>query len=311
MTDSGDSALTDPSSREPDAGELLTDLRSLRERVRLDRHGFAFPLFLFGGLILLAPLLYGPAPRLADPNGGRVVVLAKPGPFPQFEPAVDIADGWLVGWYWMLVIVGGLAATGWWYRHRARRHGVETSVAVPFAAAGAALFGLLIGDRLLTDVLTPEGSLYSDPATNLPVLFGSAALAALALAWALRPGRTERARSRGVAAGTLLAMIAFSALCVYMHGGFAALLVIAVALLVLAAYERSTLLGVVAVVFTAVSVPANHSLWYWNFPELFRNVGLTWFPDTRIHALYTLLVPGLVLLVGGAVAALRGRGARG
>jgi hypothetical protein len=309
MSDS--SHLSSSSPPEAGAGELLTDLRSLRERVRLDRHGFAFPLFLFGGLILIAPLLYEPAPKVPGPDGEGMLVLSNPGPFPQFTPWLHVADGWLVGWYWMLVIVGGFAATGWWYRHRARRLGVETSVAVPFAAAGAALFGLLIGARLLTDVLAPDTSLYSEPATNLPVLFGSAALAALALAWALRPGRTDRAGILGVAAGTLLAMIAFSALCVYMYRGFAALLVIAVALLVLAAYERSTLLGVVAVMFTAVSVPANHSLWYWDFPELFIDLGVSPMMDTRLHALYTLLVPGLVLVVGGAVAALRGRGARG
>lgn len=297
-----------PSSARPDAGELLTDLRSLRERVRGDRHSFAFPLLLFGALILVAPLLYEPPQVLWTENVG--IVLSTSGPFPQFVPMVDVENGWLVGWYWMLVIVGGLGATGWWYRHRARRLGVETSVAVPFAAAGAALFGLLIGARLLTDVLAPDSSLYSEPATNLPILFGSVALAALAFAWALRTGRTERARSVGVAVGTVLAMIAFSALCVYMHGGFAALLVIAVALLVLAAYERSVLLTVVAVVFAAVSVPANHSLWYWDFPYLFGELGMAW-SDTRSHALYSLLVPGLVLVVGGAVAALRARGPRG
>jgi hypothetical protein len=38
---------------EPTADELLGDLRSLRDRARADRRGYAFPLFLFGGLILL------------------------------------------------------------------------------------------------------------------------------------------------------------------------------------------------------------------------------------------------------------------
>lgn len=285
---------------------ILGDLRSLRDRVRADRRGYAFPLFLFGGLILFAPVLYTPLQLPPAPDGELTAIQIDPGPFPQFTPFLNhVRDPWLVDWYWILVIVGGLAATGWWYRHRARRLGVETNLGVPFAASGAALLGLLIGPRLLQYTVAGDDYwpvLYSAPAVNLPILFGAAALATAAFVWGLRPHRTDRPRMAAVFAGTLLAMVAFSALCVYFFMGYAGLLVIAVTLLVLAWWERSVLLGVVAVLFTAVSVPANHSLWQWDLPYVFARLGWSSWDDARAHAFQTLLVPGLVLVVGGVVA---------
>lgn len=241
-----------------------------------------------------------------------MAVQLDPGPFPQFTPFLHhVRDPWLVNWYWILVIVGGLAATGWWYRHRARRLGVETNLGVAFAATGAALLGLLIGPQLLQHSVAGDDYrpvLYSSPAVNLSILFGAAVLAAAAFVWGLRPQRTDRARAAAVFTGTLLAMVAFSALCVYFFMGYAGLLVIAVALLVLAWRERSVLLGVVAVLFTAVSVPANHSLWQWDLPYVFGELGWTAWDDARLHAFQTLLVPGLVLVVGGVIAALTRHG---
>lgn len=300
--------MTEPNT-EPDATELLGDLRSLRDQARADRRGYAFPLFLFGGLVLFAPLLYSTVPIPADLHEWSLHV--DPGPFPAFTPMPLVENAWLVDWYWMLVIVGGLAATGWWYRRRAQRFGVESSVVVPFAAAGAALLGLLVGPELLDQVLDGDGglALYSTPAINLPILFGSIVLSALTFVWAFRPHRTDRARVAGVFTGTMFAMLAFSALFVYMRFGYAGLLVIAVALLVLAWWERSVLLGVVATLFTAVSVPASHALWYWDLPSLFDELGWSASFDARLHAFQTLLVPGLVLAVGGAVAALTRHGA--
>jgi hypothetical protein len=297
-----------PERSEPQA--LLGDLRSLRDRARADRRGYAFPLFLFAGLILFAPVLYTPAPP--PPSLDEMIVVDE-GPFPQFTPMLShVSDPWLVDWYWILVIVGGLAATGWWYRRRARRLGVETNIRVTFAAAGAALLGLLAGPRLLQYVVVGDDLwpvLYSAPSVNLPILFGAAILSALTFGWGSRPQRTDRARTAAVFAGTLLGMVAFSALCVYFFMGFAGLLVIAVALLVLAWWERSVLLAVVAVLFTAVSVPANHSLWEWDLPYVFGRLG--WqggWDDARVFAFQTLLVPGLVLVAGGVTAVLTRHG---
>lgn len=147
-------------------------------------------------------------------------------------------------------------------------------------AAGVALTGLLVGPNLPQLAMGADGSLYSEPWLNLPILFGAATLSA----------------------------VAFAALCVYFKG-FAQLIVIAVGLLALAWWERSVLLGVVATLFTVVSVPANHSLWNWDLPTLFGQLG--WHAplgpagsDAGVNAWQTLLVPGLVLVAGGAIAVL-------
>jgi hypothetical protein len=288
----------------PGATELLDDLRSLRTRARADRHGYAFPLFLFGALVLLAPLAYVSTPYNPDDPAGFEIV--GRGPFPQFAPMFgNVTYPGLIDWYWVLTIVGGMAVTGWWYRRRALRLGIETDTRIPFVAAGAALAGFLLWEPLLTGLLSEDGTLYSSPEINLPVLVASAVAATAVLAWAFRPQRTDTQRAAGVFAGILLASLTFAAVGVYMIKGFPALLAIAAALLVLAWWERSTLLAVVGILFTAASIPANHSLWYWDFGYLFQDLGWSsMWDDGRVFALQNLLLPGLVLLAGGAVAAL-------
>jgi hypothetical protein len=296
---------------------LLGDLRTLRARARADQRGYAFPLFLIGGLILFAPVLYSPLSVPGIPPEKLMTFPVDQGPFPQFTPRMGrFENAWLVDYYWILVIVGGLAATGWWYRQRARRLGVEANIAVTYAAAGATLFGVLVGSDLLELVVADDfgTTLYSAPWINLPILFGTAILSAVTFYWGSRPARTSRQRTATTVAGTLLATVAVSALCVYFFMGYAELVVIAVALLALAWWERSVLLGVVATLFTAMSVPANHSLWQWDLPYVFDQWG--WHSttadlmmDTRVHAWQTLLVPGLLLVAGGAIAALTRHGA--
>jgi uncharacterized membrane protein len=297
---------------EPNAQELLGDLASLRDRTRADRHGYAFPLFLFAGLVLLAPLVYVPAELVYDEYGG---IQFDGGPFPQFVPLFTnpVEFPGLVGWYWVLTIVLGLAATGWWYRRRAARLGVETDTRIAFVAAGAAFAGFLIWQPVLDTIAQHVGRgirLYSAPWLNLPILFGSALLATAVLAWTVRPQRTDRQRWAGVFAGVLLASLTFACVGAYLLKGFSALLVIAAALLVLAWRERSALLAVVGTVFTIAAIPANHWLWNWDVPDLYARLGweANW-GDPRVYAVQSLLLPGLVLLVGGAAAALTRHGA--
>jgi hypothetical protein len=291
------------------ADELLGDLDALRRRTRADRRGYAFPLFLFGALILLAPLTY--VTELIPVVEGEfqlMEVAAERGPFPQFVPRFffDLfVYPELIGWYWVLTIIGGLAATHWWYRRRARRFGVEGDTRLLVVGTGTALLGFLFFSTVLEIVshrLTRSG-LYSTPDVNLPLMFGSAAVAAIVLAWGSRPRRTERARTASVFAGGLFAALAFAALAVYMIYGFSALLVIAVALLALAWSERSVLLGVVGLLFAGVSLVVN----LYSVENLYYDLG--WYVSGgRLLALQYLLVPGLVLLAGGAVAALSRRG---
>lgn len=286
------------------ANELLGDLDALRRRTRADRRGYAFPLFLFGALILLAPLTYRAAPPLPVDLGP---VSVDQGPFPQFTPLFgNVLYPGLIGWYWVLTIAGGMAATSWWYRRRALRLGIETDTRIPFVATGAVLAGILLWQPALDHFAKNVGReipLYSAPWLNLPILFGSAVLAAATLTWTFRPQRTDRQRAAGVFAGVLLASLTFATISVYLIKGFSALLVIAVGLLMLAWWERSVLLTVVGTLFTVVSIPANHWLWDWDI-DLFY-AGLGWTPawdDSRSFALQNLLVPGLILIVGGVVA---------
>jgi hypothetical protein len=298
---------------EPAATDLLDDLRSLRDRVRADRRGYAFPLFLFGGLILLAPLTYVSTPLTPDPDGGYAIV--DRGPFPQFTPFHgNVTYPGLINWYWVLTIVGGMAITGWWYRRRALRLGVETDTRSPFVAALAVLAGFLLWQPILEQLAQKYShayTLYSSPWLNLPILFGSAAAATAVLAWTFRPQRTERQRAAGVFVGVLLASLTFATVGVYLIKGFSALLAIAVALLVLAWRERSTLLAVATALFVAFSIPANHWLWEWDPGEVYRRLGWTsGLDEGRLFAIQNLLVPGLVLVLGGLAAVLTRHGAR-
>jgi hypothetical protein len=302
---------------EPDAASLLSDLTALCRRTRADRQGYAFPLFLFGGLILLAPLLYGTDESYYptddwDPrqNGSNFLVRVfrtAAGPDPH-SPT-------LVAWYWLATLVLGSLATAWWYRRRAERAGVETGTQAFLIAAGAAFAGFFLGSWLLEDYSL---ALYGAWTVNLPLILCSAAAAAVVTFWCTRPGRTPAQRMVGVFVAALLAATAFAAIGVYANRGFSALYVIAAGLLVLAWLERSVLLGVTGVLFTLTAVPATMHL---NTPsirldmnELFHHLG--WSVDDfdtgnrQVAVLQLLLLPAAILLIAGAVAALtRRRGA--
>ena len=301
---------------ESNADELLGDLRSLRARARADRHGYAFPLFLFGALILLAPLVYVSAPPMDPDNPFELEsFVVDHGPFPQFVPLFgNVTHPGLIGWYWVLAIVVGLALTGWWYRRRAMRLGVETDTRIPFVAAGAVLAGFLLWQPVLETLAANVGrriNLYSAPWLNLPILFGSAVLATVALVWTFRPQRTDPQRTVGVFVGVLFASLTFATVGVYLIKGYSALLAIAVALLTLAWWERSALLGVIGTVFAVTTIPANHWLWSFDIRDVYAELGWSvgW-ADGQASAVQHLLLPGLVLVAGGAVAALTRHGER-
>jgi hypothetical protein len=292
-----------------DAEVLLADVHALRQKARHDRRASAFPLFLFGGLILLAPLCYvamDPPPPGVDWHDWRVF---DPGPFPLFtsiSPLAEVKYPGLVGWYWFLTIVLGFVATAWWYRRRALRVGVETDTTGYLVAAGAALTGFLLGMPVL-DALAADTSLYSTPGVNLPILIGSAAGAAAALLWATRATRSVPGRAAGLCVGVLLATMAFSALGVYLFiRGYAALLVIAAGLLALARLERSILLGAVGLVFTGGALLVN----LYNIANLYYRLG--WYTDRaqpQVAVWQDLLLPAVILIVGGVLAVLSGRSA--
>lgn len=291
-----------------DTTTLLTELRALRRRAREDRHGYAFTLLLFGVLILAAPLLYTPDPnpdyrsRGFDPKVEGSNALVKI--FRTMSPVAP-AHPTLIAWYWLTVLVVGFGATAWWYRRRAARVGVETDTKALIIAAVATSAGFFLSTFVFWRYAL---SLYGAWQVNLSLMFGSLALAALAM-WLLRgPLR--------IFLTALFGTVTFSSIAVYTNKGFSVLLVIAGGLLALAWLERSALLGVVSVLFTLVAIPAAATIYTvglylepaaW-FADLGWNSGSSFIPDNmRVFVLQQLLLPAAVLIVGGTIAALRHR----
>jgi hypothetical protein len=282
----------------------LVTLDRLRARARQDRQGYAFPLFLFGALILAAPLLYTNAPYVDyfdgngfDPRreGGNVLVQLF-----RTTARQDPANPTLVACYWLAVLVGGCAATAWWYRRRARRVGVETDTRAFLLTAAVAFAGCVVGTYAFAGIAV---ELYGAWAANLSILVGSLLVTGLAVWWRRTSGSVVP-----VFVAALSGAVAFSAVAVYANKGFSALLVIAGGLLVLAWLERSVLLAVVAVLFTLVAVPtaaAVQTAYLWiDVNAVFWYFG--WHTDDlRIFTLQQLLLPAAVLLVGGTVALVR------
>lgn len=299
---------------EPDAATLLSDLTALRHRTRADRHGYAFPLFLFGGLILLAPLLYATDqvyyelddwdPRQNGSNFLVRVFRTAAGPDP-LSPT-------LVAWYWLATLVLGSLATAWWYRRRAERSGVETGTQAFLIAAGAAFAGFFLGSWLLEDYSL---ALYGAWTVNLPLILCSAAASAVVTFWCTRRDRTPTQRTVGVFVAAVFAATAFAAVGVYANRGFSALYVIAAGLLVLAWLERSVLLGVTGVLFTLTAVPATM---HWNWSSIYVDANALFYQlgwqlneydtaDRQLAVLQMLLTPAVILLIAGAIAALTRR----
>jgi hypothetical protein len=211
-----------------DAAALVAGVDTARARARVDRRGYACPLFLFSGLLLVAPLLYVPGDAVTEPGTLESLLGVQGG--------ADKAHPTLIAWFWLATIVGGVAATVWWHRRRGQRVGVETD--------------------------------------------------------------TRALITAGVAA-----TVAFAALGVYSHNGMRGLLVIAVLVLTLAWLDRSVPLGVIGALFTLAAIPANHQVFYWDLSRLFDRLGWESGVDGRLPVVQQLVVPAMILLGGGIIAA--------
>jgi len=131
-----------PAAEGGPAGEparLLADLAQLRRQARTARHGYWFPLVLFGLLTCGAAPLYVAATAPPGLSGGyraeRELLLLGGSPVG--------GNGFYIGWYWAAALVGGYLLTVIWYRWHSRRAGVATP-ARGYLIAGVVLTVLVL-----------------------------------------------------------------------------------------------------------------------------------------------------------------------
>jgi hypothetical protein len=126
-------------------GELLSDLSRLRRRTRAARHGYWFPLVLFGVLGCAAAPLYLAAAASA-PAGPGSYQTSNTGPLLLSGMSIGRND-FYIGWYWTIALVAGYLLTVLWYWRSARRAGVRTP------ARGYVITGVVL--TVLAVVLLP------------------------------------------------------------------------------------------------------------------------------------------------------------
>jgi hypothetical protein len=258
---------------------LLDEISRLRARTRADRHAYVPPLFLFGVLVLLAPLW------------------AEGGP-PRFEVA-HVWFGTPLQLYWLAAVVGGFLATAAWYLHRGTRSGVRTPVrgylAIGLVSVLAISFGFPVVESFAYRVAR---SPFARVSFTVPMAV--AAVLALGGALWLRP----RLRHQGIAtaAAMVSGLVALAMLDLRFAPArpYAPLVTIALGLIGLAWLERSRVLGVISGLFAAAALLANLS----TMQSVFFHLGVfARFEGETTTAFMNTLLPGLVLLAGGAFAA--------
>ncbi|WP_309114314.1 hypothetical protein [Saccharothrix sp.] len=304
----------------PTAG-LIDDLTDLRRRTRRVRHGYWFPLLLFGLLTLGSiPLLrphdwqhspdaqctYRPDGSLgscATPSTGfNVPGLGRVDPLGVFNSGFlePVAHPLALGLYWLCVLILGFLATVWWYRWRARRVGVETSTRIYAQVTVCGLAVLLLVP--LISAVAREWLWLGGWERRI----GSVALVAIpvgAVLVAMRVARSGRAVSRrvvGVGVGvTVLVVSVLGAAVIHKTGG---LMLLAIGLLTLALVERSVWCTTVVLAFTGLTLLANASYMGTIFYRLNWDIG-----PRETNLLFNgkdMVLPGAVLVVGGLVALL-------
>jgi hypothetical protein len=123
--DEGPAPPPDPGQQNPggpEPGQLLSDLARLRREARVARHGYWFPLVLFGLLTCGAAPFYVAA---AAPPPWSLTYQAGAGPI-LLSGTPSGGNSFLIGWYWTVALVGGYLLTLVWYRRHAGRAGVRT-----------------------------------------------------------------------------------------------------------------------------------------------------------------------------------------
>jgi hypothetical protein len=299
---------------------LLDEMTNLRRRTRCVRHGYWFPLLLFGLLTLGSiPLLRpfdwrnSPDARCANGPDGRVVSCTSRDPSTGFDvPGLGhvnllrvfnggflepVAHPLALGLYWLCVLVFGFLATVWWYRWRARKVGVETSTRsyAQVTVCGLAVLFLVpvisaIGGRMLWS----RG--WEQRIGSVVLVLVPLVAVLVATRWS-RTGAPKRSTVVVAVAGTVLLVSVLAAAVVHKTGG---LMLLAIGLLTLALVERSIWCAVVALVSTGLTLLANASHMGTIFYRLHWDIG-----PRETNPLYNgkdVVLQGIVLIIGGVVA---------
>jgi hypothetical protein len=191
-TGDGTPATADQAASLAEPGQLLTDLTRLRRQARVARHGYWFPLVLFGLLTCGAAPLY--VASAAGPAGSGVYRV-NPGPI-LLSGMPFGGSGFLIGWYWAVALVGGYLLTLLWYRWRAARAGVRTP-ARGYLITGVVLTVMVLAIPPLTRFVPRLGVLWY-PLADVWIR-GTLAFLIIAVGlWVL--ARAERSRALAVIA---------------------------------------------------------------------------------------------------------------
>jgi hypothetical protein len=112
----------------PEPGQLLSHLARLRRQARAARHGYWFPLVIFGLLTLVAIPLYSAAGPVGWSGYSPVVHVAyyPLGRAIPLGPSMFAPLAFVIEWYWPFALALGFLLTVLWYRWHASQTGVET-----------------------------------------------------------------------------------------------------------------------------------------------------------------------------------------
>lgn len=271
-----------------EAATLLDDLTALRRKARHDSHAYWLPLLLFGVLVLAGALLY-------RGHYGDFTRISPYSPLRLFTGDLfSGTDPTAVGVYWLAVAVVGALATLAWYWWRGRRTGLHVRIGAYLVSLGAALLVMLGVVPLATTWVLQL--LFVVPVA----LWVSAGVFVVGLVIAA----VFRRFTWVVVVGGVIAILAAGNIAVLapLHG-FGGLLVIGVGLFGLAWAQRSVGATVVAVLFTAAALLAN----LYDMENIFFRLFGGFTDNETTIAFQSLLVPALVLLIGGVVALVTGR----
>jgi len=135
---SGGAAAGGPGAAAAEPAALLGEVSRLRRQARAVRHGYWFPLVLFG-LLTCASVPFYVQPTVRRSQG--IFILSRQPLLPVFGGFATAGWRGYLPYYWLAALAAGLVLTGLWYRRHGRKVGLVTP-ARGYLITGAALIAL-------------------------------------------------------------------------------------------------------------------------------------------------------------------------